>query len=334
MRKRFAAKSVLLILFIALFLVTARQCVSSQEPPGPTVRLSAPENLAVVPWGRAVTLEWLTFGSGYRYRVKLGEAETTSSDWLTAGSWHFRPSVLGRYEWQVQAQAAQGAEGPWSEPRFFIVKPAPPSGLSLQEISTLSIRLTWTPAPTSGDSVDGYRIYRNGKRIGNATGVTPSFVDASLECGAYYEYRVRSLIGDHESDDSFPVNHASPDCPPPDLVVDQILFTPANPIAGQPVTITVRLADIGPGAAQTDFWLDIFIDRRPPACDISNSIASWRVAVPFPAGSSKEFSTRTSSLMTGPHQIIAIADSACQVSEWNEENNTVSTGITVGAARK
>ena len=81
----------------------------------------------------------------------------------------------------------------------------PPQGLSVSGNFLHSIRLTWTP-----ESNAVYNIYRSGSSNGTYTKISSSFstnifTDSSLSKGITNYYRISSIIGGYESDQSDPV---------------------------------------------------------------------------------------------------------------------------------
>jgi len=57
--------------------------------------------------------------------------------------------------------------------------------------------------------------------------------------------------------------------PRPDLVVQDISVDPAQPVAGEPVTLTVTIANVGQVAITDRFWVDLYIDPDPAGFPIT-----------------------------------------------------------------
>jgi len=65
-----------------------------------------------------------------------------------------------------------------------------PGGLSSRVISPTEIELTWQD---NSENEDGFRVYRNGKKIAEVGANTTSYVDTGLEENTNYTYRVASF---------------------------------------------------------------------------------------------------------------------------------------------
>jgi hypothetical protein len=119
-----------------------------------------------------------------------------------------------------------------------------------------------------------------------------------------------------------------------DLVITSMSVSPANPPAHQPTSVIVQIRNQGQAPA-TDFWVDLFIDRQPQACqDLGDH---WGYVYSIQPGETLgvtiPVSTRTSDgLAQGNHQLIAYVDVDCRVSESNETNNQFGpVNVSVGA---
>jgi fibronectin type 3 domain-containing protein len=69
---------------------------------------------------------------------------------------------------------------------------APPTALTKGAVTYTSIALSWTaPSPTSGCSITGYKVFRNGTQVGTTTGAT-TYTDSGLTSGTSYAYSVQA----------------------------------------------------------------------------------------------------------------------------------------------
>ncbi len=121
--------------------------------------------------------------------------------------------------------------------------------------------------------------------------------------------------------------------PRPDLTVLSITPDPANPAVGQPVTYTVRLQNLGPGASPATGLMGLYLDNPPDQqCDD----ADWADTEPLPAlaaGATADLVLHTTGFSTaGPHNVYAYADFGCDVVEEDNDNNDLAIQVTVGEA--
>ena len=72
--------------------------------------------------------------------------------------------------------------------------PGAPSNLVATTMDATSIGLTWV----AGENATGYNIYRDGVKVGDATGLL--YVDRDLTPGTYYCYTVKGVRGTVESE--------------------------------------------------------------------------------------------------------------------------------------
>jgi len=84
--------------------------------------------------------------------------------------------------------------------------------------------------------------------------------------------------------------------PAPDLLIADLRLTPASPVAGDPVTVTVRIANRGGLDITPDqtFWLDIYLDPNPAPtvagqrwADLSEYGIGFEITDGLPAGGEK-----------------------------------------------
>lgn len=105
----------------------------------------------------------------------------------------------------------------------------------------------------------------------------------------------------------------------PDLVVDQLTFSPLNPIATDDVVFTARVRNAGNGAAGA-FAVRFFVDGAAVG---TTNVANLGAGATSNVASPAWFSTE------GTHDVRAVADADLQVGESNEGNNERTTTITV-----
>ena len=109
----------------------------------------------------------------------------------------------------------------------------------------------------------------------------------------------------------------------PDLVIQSITASPSSPSLNQPVTFTVRIKNQGAGNANSSFYVDLFADAQPGSCPTDGNITYWIVAS-LAAGATQDLTYTYSGFSnSGTHNLYAIADSYCSVSESNDGNNTI-----------
>jgi len=122
------------------------------------------------------------------------------------------------------------------------------------------------------------------------------------------------------------VFRADVNTPMPDLIVESITYSPANPIIGEPVDFTVRIRNQGPGPATASsgyfFDVDFFTDsERPPGCgDFYVPIGLVDSLAP---GATRDFTVSRTFSTDGPHQAWAYVDTDCIIVESVESNNSI-----------
>jgi hypothetical protein len=118
-----------------------------------------------------------------------------------------------------------------------------------------------------------------------------------------------------------------------DVIITSMSVSPDSPAAHQPTNVIVQVRNQGQATA-TNFFVDLFIDRQPLACQTIGDY--WRITSLLP-GETKTvtipISTSTSDgLAQGTHQLIAYADVDCWIFESNETNNQYGPlSVNVGA---
>ena len=106
---------------------------------------------------------------------------------------------------------------------------------------------------------------------------------------------------------------------PPDLIISDVAWNPTSDLqAGQTITFTATVENIGSGPVVDAFQVDFKID--------GSSIGSKTVDPVIPAGGTTQV-VQTWTARTGEYSIEVIADSTGTVIESFEENNTLSAGL-------
>ena len=119
--------------------------------------------------------------------------------------------------------------------------------------------------------------------------------------------------------------------PGPDLVIQSIQLTPANPSPGQSVSVEVRVANVG-NAAAGGFTTFLYVDP-PAAPDLTTTPTDWWFIFGLNAGKSFAYTRKNvvfNTLGCG-HTIWAWVDRDQDVIEDNENNNRLSLSVCVGA---
>ena len=151
------------------------------------------------------------------------------------------------------------------------------------------------------------------KRIlAKTTVLSLAFILGITAAGSYH---VEATADSHDKvSDSIASNNvksAAISDPQPDLVVQDIALSPANPSIGDAVTITVTIKNQGTAAAGSS-RIAYYIDDIFQASGDINQVNPGATAA----------NTFTWTAQVGSHTIKAVADSDAQVAESDETNNT------------
>ncbi|WP_285369853.1 endo alpha-1,4 polygalactosaminidase [Streptomyces sp. RKAG293] len=149
--------------------------------------------------GSSVSLSWSASTDNvgvagydvYRNGTKVGSASGTSytDSGLTAAT---------TYQYQVKARDAAGnvsagsttvSKATTSSASTDTQAPSVPSGLSATGSTGSSVSLSWS-ASTDNVGVAGYDVYRNGTKVGSASGT--SYTDSGLTAATTYQYQVKA----------------------------------------------------------------------------------------------------------------------------------------------
>ena len=106
----------------------------------------------------------------------------------------------------------------------------------------------------------------------------------------------------------------------PDLAVTALTVSPAIPSAGDVMTISVTVQNIG-GTASPSSTLACFIDEQPLATNLLDSLGAGD-------NTTVTFNWKT---QAGSHVVRVVADSGNQVTESNKDNNSKSLAFSVNA---
>jgi len=170
---------------------------------------------------------------GYRvYRNGTKVAETAGTTHLDTGL-----SPATNYEYRVSAVNGQGLESALSSrasaTTFDATGPSTPGDLTATTAGTDRIDLEWSGSSDPESGIAGYRIYRDGARVGQTA--QRQYTDVALDPATEYEYRVSAVNGQGlESDRSNPASATTLDASPP--TVPQNLA--ANPVGTERIDLS------------------------------------------------------------------------------------------------
>ncbi|MFB9903766.1 chitinase [Allokutzneria oryzae] len=134
--------------------------------------------------GMTETSTWAPGGSDWtQLSLSFTTGATTTSVGVFTHGWYGQPA------YQVDDVVLDGAPGNGGGQEL----PAVPSGLSATASSSSSISLAWSAVP----GADGYSVYRDGAKVGNATGT--SYTDTGLQPSTTHTYAVAAYNGAGES---------------------------------------------------------------------------------------------------------------------------------------
>ncbi len=108
----------------------------------------------------------------------------------------------------------------------------------------------------------------------------------------------------------------------PDLVIDQVSFSPEIPVIGQAVNYTVRIRNQGSAAAHVYTWAGLYLDRLPPGCgaDPDPGDANAQVA-PLSIGGVVTVTYSVPFATGNAHTAYVFLDANCSLEEGDEANN-------------
>ena len=215
---------------------------------------------------------------------------------------------------------------PTNSPPFEPKSPFPANGAVrvpvLEEGQPIAVTLNWTGGdPNPWDTVV-YDVYF-GTSPGSLTKIADSIASFSFDktdlaegSTCYWQIIARDDVG---AETGSPVWSFTTLGPPPDLVISQIEWDPTdNLAAGQEITFTATVENIGSGPVVDAFQVDFKIDGA--------GIGAKTVLPVIPAGGTTQV-VQTWTARTGDFSIEVVADSTGTVVESFEENNNLSAGL-------
>eukprot|EP00455_Lapot_gusevi_P054187 TRINITY_DN862_c0_g1_i4.p1 TRINITY_DN862_c0_g1~~TRINITY_DN862_c0_g1_i4.p1 ORF type:complete len:574 (-),score=114.66 TRINITY_DN862_c0_g1_i4:58-1779(-) len=158
----------------------------------------------------SIALTWQAAAKAVAYQVlRDGQVVADSVQGLQYNDTGLQPGT--RYIHSVVSIASSGGH---SQPSMDVVATtsgspppiAPPSGLTVSNVTAKSVALTWKPE----DNVDGYVVYRNGTRLNHGIVGSVEYTDSTVASSSTYSYTVTSARGSTESPPSAPVTATTP----------------------------------------------------------------------------------------------------------------------------
>ncbi len=210
--------------------------------------------------------------------------------------------------------------------------------------------ITFSPDPAGPDDpVTAHVTVRNQGTAEAVATVTSTAVDGSPECSSIATASVPAggtVTVDCELGTLEPGSHAANACadagttvtesdetnncltadftvsPPdmPDLTIESVTFTPAQPATGEAVTAHVVVRNLGAAAAEATIT-STEVDGTPECSSIAT--------VSVPAGGTVTVDCELGIFETGAHTAEACADAGSAVTELNETNNCLTANFTV-----
>ncbi|MFC1885074.1 right-handed parallel beta-helix repeat-containing protein, partial [Thermodesulfobacteriota bacterium] len=211
---------------------------------------------------------------------------------------------------------------PTNNPPFVPGNPNPQDNAVNIPVPTGEVALSWSGGdPNPWDTVV-YDVYF-GESAETLTKVAENLTDATftrdtLVNGITYFWKVVSR-DTLSVETQGPVWRFTTEGPPPDLVVSGVTIVPsADPEAGQQMTFTAVIRNIGAGPVVDPFSVDFQIDGASigtqPVSTIINNNETVELTVTWTA-------------RTGSHTLLVTADTGATVTESEEGNNTLSVAL-------
>ncbi|HEV8361271.1 MAG TPA: CARDB domain-containing protein [Candidatus Thermoplasmatota archaeon] len=277
--------------------------------------------------------------------LAAGAAQDVVAAWTASQGTHTATAVA-----DVRGAVDETDEANNARSRTFEVAPPPPVPVPLPDLIVADV--AWSPAsPEHGDDVTVRALVRNvgdaaapatatrftidGDALGDvATPALAAGADAWIDAPAW-----TSTAGDHTAraiadasqaatEESEANNersetvHVAPLPGLPDLVVERLTASPANPQAGDEVALTARVRN-GGGTAAGPFEVRFAVDG-----DTLGTVAVQGLA----SGASVDVHAPRWLARAGSHALRAEADSAQQVAESDEANNAAARTLEVTEA--
>ncbi len=210
--------------------------------------------------------------------------------------------------------------------------------------------ITFTPAqPTSGEEVTAHVVVRNGGTGAAAASVSSTSIDGTPQCSSIATAAIPAgqtvsvdcalgtlTSGTHainacadagstitesvENNNCLSVDLIVAVPSVPDLIVDSISFTPAQPTAAEPVTAHVVVRNQGTGAAAASI--------TSTSIDGTSRCSSIATAT-IPAGQTLSVDCTLGTLTAGTHSIEGCADAGSTITESSEANNCLTVNLDV-----
>jgi fibronectin type 3 domain-containing protein len=181
---------------------TGDNCTPAADTTAPTVSVTAPTNGATVS-GTTTLTATASDDSGTVSKVEFYNGTTLLGTDTTSPysfSWNTTTVANGSKTITAKAYDPSGNVGTSSVITVTVNNVAacttgtlaPPTALTKGAVTYTSIALSWTaPSPTSGCSITGYKVFRNGTQVGTTTGAT-TYTDSGLTSGTSYAYSVQA----------------------------------------------------------------------------------------------------------------------------------------------
>lgn len=301
--------------------------VSCTAPAAPS--LSSPSSGATVT-SSPVTLSWGSVSGATSYDVYFGTSSTNMTVVTNTTSTSYSRNVTnGTYYWKVHAKGSCGETG--SSTRNFTVAlcslgtfdhVAPSNGYSVDPPST-SIYLVWRLS----SGATAYDVY-----FGTATNpplhaqdVSGDRLQVSINYNTTYRWRVVAKNGSSctLNSSSGTWSFTNPPQPTVDLIAAITAITPGNVLPGGTITANYQITNQGTLSApqsQVKVWLS-----NDSTLDGTDVLLGTQTALGLGPGMSYVGSvtaTVPANTPPGVRYVIAQADSANQIAESNENNNT------------
>ncbi len=278
--------------------------------------------------GASPTLKWQTLAGASAYQVCWDNSnDDTCANWVSVGANNTK-SLSGllpssTYYWQARATTAGGTVladgGSWWSFSTAAAKPAAPLGVTASDGTYLDkVLVSWQQSA----GATSYEVYRSATTTVPSTALASgiaslSYNDTSANAGKKYNYWVKACnsLGCSLSASNSGYKQVPPNV---DLTVKTITLTNSNISLVKPAKLVVRVKNQGttPSGA---FTLTLYDGSKPAGCGVGGAlqvdVASLAAAAVVDVTISLPFAS------TGTHNIYAMADPVCAISEINEGNN-------------
>ncbi|HTB48477.1 MAG TPA: fibronectin type III domain-containing protein [Verrucomicrobiae bacterium] len=177
-------------------------CATSTDTTPPTVSVTAPANGATVSGTTSLTAT-ASDDSGTVSKVEFYDGTTLlGTDTTSPYTFSWNTTTVANGSHSITAKAYDPSNNIGTSSAVTVtVNNAPtctsgtlaaPTGLTKTSSTYTTIGLSWTaPSPTSGCSITGYKVFRNGSQVGAPT--TNSFPDTGLTAGSSNTYTVEAV---------------------------------------------------------------------------------------------------------------------------------------------